>query len=205
MGNLVIHRCVAVLNVPDSVPHFISYSKGIVLAMTDNPDFTTPSPTLASVTTHIKDLEDADSVAQTGVRGSIGRRDEKQAIVLKDLHSLQSYVQGIADNNPDRAKSIITGAGMSVKQEASKVKSDFSAKRLSSGVVQLTAKAVASRAAYQWQSSTDEKTWTTIRTTLQCSTIVDGLTPGETYYFRFCSTTSEGTGDWSQIISIISL
>jgi phosphodiesterase/alkaline phosphatase D-like protein len=72
-----------------------------------------------------------------------------------------------------------------------------------SGDAKLVAKAVASRASYEWQYSTDQKTWTDAPTTLQSKTDVVGLTPGTAYFFRFRGTTKAGVGDWSQVVSML--
>ena len=53
-----------------------------------------------------------------------------------------------------------------------------------SGTVTLAANAAAKRAAYGWQYSTDQKTWTSLPPTLQSKTGLSGLTVGTTYYFR---------------------
>jgi hypothetical protein len=69
--------------------------------------------------------------------------------------------------------------------------------------VKLAAKAVAARACYEWQYSTDQKTWTEVPPTLQAKVEIDGLTPATAYFFRFRGVTKAGTGDWSQVVSIM--
>ena len=59
----------------------------------------------------------------------------------------------------------------------------------------LFAKAVARRASYEWQVSTDQKTRTLLPVTLQSKTTVSALTPGTTYYFRARPVTNVATGD----------
>jgi hypothetical protein len=34
-------------------------------------------------------------------------------------------------------------------------------------------------------------------------TVISGLTPGQTYYFRFRALTRKGMRDWSQVVSLI--
>jgi hypothetical protein len=72
-----------------------------------------------------------------------------------------------------------------------------------SGTVNLVAKSAGTRAAYDWQYSTDQKTWTTLPMTLQAKTGVSGLTAGTTYYFRVQSLIKTGTENWSQIVSLM--
>ena len=71
------------------------------------------------------------------------------------------------------------------------------------GSVNLSAKAVAKRASYNWQYSTDQKTWTTMPPTIQSKTGVSGLTPSTLYYFRVQPVTTAGVGDWSQLVTLI--
>ncbi len=42
------------------------------------------------------------------------------------------------------------------------------------GSVKLIAKAVATRASYEWQYSIDQKTWTNAPSTLQAKTVISG-------------------------------
>jgi len=69
--------------------------------------------------------------------------------------------------------------------------------------VNLAAKAPAKRASYNWQYSTDQKTWTSIPQTLQAKTGVSGLTVGTTYYFRVQALTMTGETDWTQVVSLV--
>ena len=71
-----------------------------------------------------------------------------------------------------------------------------------SGTVNLAAKAAATRAAYSWQYSTDQKTWTSVPPTLKAKTGIAGLTVGTLYYFRVQPLTKAGLEDWSQIVSL---
>jgi hypothetical protein len=72
-----------------------------------------------------------------------------------------------------------------------------------SGTVTLVAKAAATKAAYNWQYSTDQKTWTSLPETIQSKAGITGLTAGTLYYFRVQSVTKDGLGNWSQIVSLM--
>jgi hypothetical protein len=67
----------------------------------------------------------------------------------------------------------------------------------------VTAKAADKRAAYDWQYSTDQKTWTPIPATLQAKTGVSGLTAGTVYYFRVQPLTRTGEQNWSGLVSFM--
>ena len=72
-----------------------------------------------------------------------------------------------------------------------------------SGVVELDARAVAPSASYYWQFSLDGKSWTSAPETMKHVTVIAGLTPGQTYSFRFRALTRKGMRDWSQVVSLI--
>jgi hypothetical protein len=63
--------------------------------------------------------------------------------------------------------------------------------------VLLFAGAVARKASYDWQCSTDEETWTSAETTFRAKTKLIGLAAGTRYSFRFRARTPEGLRDWS--------
>ena len=71
------------------------------------------------------------------------------------------------------------------------------------GSVNLAAKAAAKRASYNWQYSTDQKTWTTVPPTLQAKAGVSGLTAGTLYYFRVQPLLPTGEQNWSDMVSFI--
>jgi hypothetical protein len=72
-----------------------------------------------------------------------------------------------------------------------------------SGAVILVARAIARKASYEWQYSTDGKSWVSAETTFECKTELFGLTRGPRHYFRFRALTRGGPGSWSQLVSFI--
>ena len=113
-------------------------------------------------------------------------------------------MQQVADANVSTAESIIQSAGMNVKKVTLHTKGDIAAQHGTvSGSAHLIAKAAASRASYEWQYSTDQKTFTNAPSTLQAKTDVAGLTMGTTYFFRVRPVTKTGEGNWSQVVSLL--
>jgi hypothetical protein len=49
-----VHRSLAILSLPKSVPAIITFAQRVVTAMTGNAAFPTPAPTLAEVTAGIR-------------------------------------------------------------------------------------------------------------------------------------------------------
>ncbi len=118
---------------------------------------------------------------------------------------LKAHVQGVADDDPDNAGSIIESAGMSVQPKGPGAKPLLTARRGAvQGSVVLAAKAAAKVATYLWQMSDDGgKTWTDLPNTLQAKTKVSSLVPGRTYAFRYRVLTRRGTSDAIDPVLII--
>jgi hypothetical protein len=116
------------------------------------------------------------------------------------LKLLGAYVQGVADDNPEHAVSIIESAGMSVALRGSVVKVVLAVTpgRVS-GTARLVARAVAKDASYEWaMSKNGGMTWIGLPTTLPANTTVSGLEPGKTYSFRMRAATRREVSDWCE-------
>jgi len=200
-----IHRSLALLKLPRSVPPLISVAKAIVRSMTGNASFPNPQPTLAAVAQAIADLEVAESVAQMRTRGAVARRDDRRRELVVVLEQLRGHVQAVADANLENAAALIESAGLAVRKAASRAPRVFAARPgIVSGQVKLVTARVAKRASYDWEYSTDGgKTWLALPSTLQTTTTVSGLQPGSTAYFRHRALIRTGEGDWSQPISTL--
>jgi len=197
------HVC-AVLKLPARVKNVGAYAQNIVTSCTGNAFFPNPSPTLVVLEADITAFNAAEALVLNRTKGAAESRNAKLATLKADLEHLMDYVQGIADATPASAEAIILSAGMAVRKIGSHIKGPLTVEQgAGSGDAKLTAKAVASRASYEWQYSSDQKTWTDAPTTLQSKTDILGLTPGTMYFFRFRGTTKTGEGDWSQVVSLL--
>jgi len=199
-----IHRTIAVLTLSTKVPALITQVQAIVESVTGNPAFPNAAPLLASITSATAALVATETTAQTKVKGAAQARDQKRAALVTLVHQLKGDVQKAADADPANAEPVILGAGLAVRKPTARTKATFVARRGTvSGVAQLVAKAVASRASYEWQYSTDGKTWTSTPVTLQSRTTIENLTPGTTYTFRYRPVTKAGEGDWSAVTTLV--
>jgi len=79
-----------------SVPAKITYSRDRVVDMTGNPNFSSPSPSLATVTTVTNNLETKQLAAQGGGPAQTAARDAAEVIWNNTMRSLADYVDGIA-------------------------------------------------------------------------------------------------------------
>jgi hypothetical protein len=199
-------RDLVALNLPNSVAALILFGRHVVLVMTGNTWFPSPTPALAGVTTNLDALEVAEAVAAGRTKGTAAARDVKRKAVEDDLTGLKGYVLGIARKNPAVATAIIESSGMFPKQLTKHQKAELAALMGSTpGDVILRAKASPKRrASYEWQFSSDGgKTWVAIGNTTTADHSVAGLTVGATYLFRVRITVGKTTADWSQTISFL--
>jgi hypothetical protein len=200
----IVKRTTAVLKLPARKALVGAYATSIVNAMTGNPNFPNPSPPIATVSADLAAYEAAEAAALTRVKGAAVTRNAKFIVLHSDLEHTMAYVQSVADANPANAQSIIESAGFAIRKTASRIKSAIKVEAGTvPGAVKLVAKAVASRASYEWQFSTDQKTWTNAPATLQAKTDIAGLTSGTVYYFRFRGVTKTGEGAFSQVVQIL--
>jgi hypothetical protein len=199
-----VHHVTAVLKLPRSMRAIVPFATSVVNAMTGNASFPSTTPPLATVTADIAAYQAAEAEVVTRVKGATAARDVAYATLRADLVHLMADVQQVADANPATAASIVEGAGMNVRKPATHPKSDLAVERGPvSGSVKLLARAVARRASYEWQVSTDQKSWTLAPVTLQAKTNIVGLTPATLYYFRFRGVTKAGEGAYSQVVEIL--
>jgi len=193
------------LKLPTRIKNFIAFAQSVATAMTDNTSFPTPTPTMATFAADVAALNTAETAVLARTKGAAETRNAKLAVVRADLENLKTYVQTVAGSvAPELASALIQSAGMTSRKVTPHSKPALAAKNGSvSGTVNLTAKAAARTAAYEWAYSTDQKTWTALPITLEAKTGVTGLAAGTTYYFRVQPLTREGLQNTSQIVSLL--
>jgi hypothetical protein len=134
------------------------------------------------------------------------KKSLKRNLVL-DLKHLRDDAQTVVERQTSRADAlkVAESAGMTLKKPSGPRNKPELAVKFSglSGIVELDAKAVAPSTTYYWQFSLDGRTWTSVPETMKHVTVISGLTPGQTYYFRFRALTRKGMRDWSQVVSLI--
>ena len=201
-----VRRITAVLKMPPRKPLVGAYVTSIINAMTGNTLLPSPTPPLATLSADLAAFEASEATALTRVKGAAVTRNEKYLVLHGDMEHEMAYVQSVADANPANAQSIIESSGFAVRKTTSHPKTALKATAGPvPGAVKLVAKAVATRASYEWQFSTDQKTWTNAPTSLQAKIAITGLTSGTVYYFRFRAVTKAGEGAYSQVVQILVL
>jgi hypothetical protein len=201
-SNTKVKKSLAVLDLPTRINLLVTYADGVVKGMTGNPYFPSPPVALATVAAAITDLQNAETAALARTKGAVATRNAKRAVLVTMLQQLRMYVQSIADGNAENGPAIIQSAGIAVKKTATRKPRVFAALAGAvSGTVKLVAPAAGLRASYEWQVSTDGKTWSDVSSTLQAKTSLIGQTPGTALQFRYRSVTKTGETDWSAPVS----
>ena len=77
----------------------IEFIRNVITLMTSNPNFTTPSPTLAAVDTAVTQYESLVQEASNGDRIVIAARNAAKGGLLSLVRQLAAYVQGQANGN----------------------------------------------------------------------------------------------------------
>lgn len=205
MRSTIIHRVLAVLNLPEHVADQIKQGEAVQSALNNNPNFPLPDPIIAAFITALGKYSAAETTAQTRAKGTIAARNAAKVVYVGAAHALKARIQQVADANPDQAEAIITSTTLAVKKSPNRQRQGFVAKYGdTSGTVRVTAPAAGARACYEWQYSVDGgKTWVQTANTMQARTVISGLPVATVVEFRYRVTTKTGQGDWSLPTSIL--
>jgi len=192
-------RAMVALRPPTSIPALLSVTDAILSAMTGNTWFPTPTPPLATVAAALAELRTAEVAALSRTRELVTFRNEKARALRSLLTRLKAYVQGVADDHPQQAASIIESAHMSFWTAGPPPKLGFVVKPgKKAGTVVVAVRAVAKDASYEWAWSDDDgKTWHVGPRVLQSRTTLRGLPSDTVCLFMYRTTTRKGEGDWS--------
>jgi hypothetical protein len=171
--------------------------------------FTNPSPTPAMLNAEADALLQANVKAKGKSPGAVAARKAKLREAEGMIDEVVVYVEGVVRTqapDPATAAAMILSAGLSVQKTAKPPKHPLAVKRgYLLGEALLVALAVARNALYYWERSGDQKNWESLPATMQASTSVTGLIPGQVYYFRFRAHTRKGLGDYSDVVRFMAL
>jgi hypothetical protein len=186
-----------ILLLPTVLYKLLAFAKTVLGAMSGNPQFSNPSPSLATLGQRITDLEKALD------HGTAGERHAAGEALKETLKHLADYVQTIAENQPGAldllaVKALVESVGMRLRTVTPRPKLVFSAKYgPAAGSVELTAPASPKRDPHEWQVSTDQLTWASLPSTRGAKTRVTGLPVGVAHHFRHRLLTKAGYTEWS--------
>ena len=197
-------HAIAVLKAPKPVAKLLAFSKGVLAAITAaKATFPSPTPPTAQLSADIDALDVAETNCKSKAKGTAAIRDEKYKVLMADLHKLVAYVQQVANSSPEQAVSIIEAAGFQARKTGPHPKSDLAVTQHTAGSVKAVAKATKGARLYEWQYSTDGKTWTAAPATTRAKTTIDNLPIGALVTFRHRPVTKDGSpGDWTAPVTL---
>lgn len=187
-------------------PVFLNFCRTENDAMTNNPNYTTPSPSVADVAAAITEFQTRLNTME-GLKLQLKEATNQKNTARADLENLikvrATYVQLTSNGNT----ALILNGGFQVRATPTPVgvlppPADLSVElNGTAGVMFLKWSPVAGSRGYNIQCSpanTMERTWTPLETTTTARYKCDGMTLGQTYAFRIAAIGgSTGQSDWS--------
>ncbi len=183
----------------------IPYTENIVTKMTGNPNFTTPNPPLASITTAKIDFSASVQTVATleqQLEAARGVTTTKRGVLHGLLTQEGTFVENIAAG--DAVK--ILSAGMEVRDEPAPPAPLPAPQNLKAfagdndGEIDLDWDSVKKSKSYELQRSPDPITatsWIAAGTVTKSKATVSGLTSGSKNWFRVRAIGAAGPGPWS--------
>jgi hypothetical protein len=184
-----------------SVPEKLKKSKRVEGAILGNPSvFVSPGTALSDMTNAAAALETAWNNTEDGGKSLTAIMRNKEELFDAAMLQLAIYVELTAAGDPE----VIYLAGLDVRPlPATHAQANFEAKHGNgTGLVQLKTKAVKG-VSYDWQYSNDNVNWADAGASLQSRKMLEGLSPGTRYWFRFAVIDKNGQQPWSESVSLI--
>jgi hypothetical protein len=199
----------------EDFPGLLTGSKTIHSKMSENAAlFPAPNPSMAVLGAQIDEFDQShQAVIVTKAKGMTGARGVKRDILWSSLETQRAYVQSLIDASPELAASYAEAAGMRIAAPPSHDKPILQGKLTSKqGTVALIANASllvgpgggkAKHRTYLWRWSSDGgKTFVNAEASPVAHTDVDDLPLNTNVSFEVAVKDSDGTGEWSQIVTV---
>ena len=189
-----------------SIPELIAKIRQVVIAMTGNATYPTPSPTLAALTAAADDLEAKLATAEQArlaAEAATAVQDTSKTTAETLVTAEGNYVQQTSGG--DAAK--IESAGMEVRDPSTPIGDLPAPTDLNAtvgdhdGQIDLHWDHVRGAKSYLIEKSLDPPTaisWSVALVATKSSASVTGLTSGTKYWFRVAAVGAAGNSGWSQ-------
>ena len=188
-----------------SISDKLELARAVVKALTGNPDFEKPLPTLTEVTAGTDALDkaytDARALRQSASSATALQYQLEEALDML-LTALGAYVEAMSKG--DEAK--IRSAGFSVRPPSAPLGlvalplSLVATPGVMKGTITLKWRSVRGAAAYVVQITTDindTESWKQVAIVTKTRALAEGLQPGVQYWFQVAATGASGQGPWS--------
>jgi hypothetical protein len=193
-----------VVGLPRKHDDRVTAATTIIDSMDGNASFPNSATQVAAAKAAVAPYAKAVQDAKNRIPGATKVRKDAFKALVKTLDALRIVAQIAVDATPSQAATLATEAGMKLRRATLRTKADFAVvDGPNSGSVHLIAKAIAKAVLYYWEVSSDQKSWSVAAETTKANAILTGLTPGQTYWFRFRVRTRKGMSDYSILLSYI--
>jgi hypothetical protein len=187
-----------------SITEKIAKAEQIVAAMTGNPSFPTPSPTLASITTAANELKTANAdvlASRQTAKEKTAIQNQKEDALDQLLTQSAAYVESVGGNN----EQLILSAGMAMRLPAvATTEAPTQPQGLMAtagdhdGEIYLSWDTVSGAKSYVIERSPDPPTtWTHAGVSTRSNFTAQNLISGTRDWFRVAAVNSNGQSGWS--------
>ncbi len=204
--NTIVKLLIAVIKMPRKIGDIVIRLQEMVSKLATNSYFSTGWVagilTQAQFTLDVNAYVTAVTNVKNHVAGAVGARNTAWTTIKVDLMLILAMVQEKANANQSNAAAIIGSVGFFVRATRAAVKHVNDAINTEiSGTVLLTADAAGH---HEWQMSKDMITIITLPSTDTAKTFVNGLNPGDVWYFRNHKVnTKKATYNWSPWVKLL--
>lgn len=192
-----------------SIPDKVQFARQIVQNMTGNPNFPTPDPALAAVTTSTDESESSFNDARTArqiAKSKTSIQDDRAAALDWLLTKLASYVEGASNGD----KAIIESSGFSIRNAAAPVGPLPAPTALLAepsdhpGAADLTWQMDRDVRLYLIERAEDADVlvFRLIETATKKQASVNSMVSGKKYWFRVSAAGPSGQGPWSDPVPL---
>jgi len=188
-----------------SIPEKIARARQIVTALTGNPHFTSPQPSLAAITTAASELETAFADVQAirqEAKTKTTIQNAKEDVLDKLVSQSAAYVTAVGGDD----EAIIQSAGMNLRASRSALAVSSQPQALGDtagahdGTMDLPWDPVVEAARYVIEPSPDPPTatsWKHLGVSTKSSFTVTDLVSGSRVWFRVAAINAAGQSPWS--------
>ncbi|MEI6123699.1 MAG: hypothetical protein WCQ95_08725 [Bacteroidota bacterium] len=187
---------------------FIDMVRTAIKNLTGNTHFTTPTPTLASLTTKVDDLATKEIAARTGGAIETKQMHESRDDLEKDFLKLGLYIELTASG--DEAIMITAAYPLTSEETSPALHREFWLEHgANPGEVLAFCKAMAKTPAYIWMfgvgetEPATEKDWTLAGGSTQARMYLTNLDSGTLVWVRVCGITKYGMTPWLAALHLL--